>query len=560
VQKDFLYFKNRFIHHVGCLLILTIALSQDHEGWSFNQSIYEVNTRQFTHSGTFSEFETHLDRLQDLGVGILYFMPIHPIGIQNRLGSLGSPYSVRDYLDVNPEFGTLEEFVALVDSIHARGMYVIMDWVANHTAWDNPLTVSHPEWYVTDGQGNFIPPPGTGWSDVIQLNYGEQGLRDYMIQTMAYWITEVDIDGFRIDAVSFVPDNFWPGAIAQLKAIKPEILMLAEDDGTQYQNLGFDMTYAWGLYGFGNGVLQRMADGDDDAINLANYLNNELNYYSDQHYRMYFTSNHDENSWYGTVFERFGAAAEAFAVLTVTMNSMPLIYSGQEAGLDHSLAFFDKDEIVWQAHPFENMYSTLFHLKKENRALWNGSNGGLLQRITTTNNSRIFSFVRESEDDKVFAVFNLSASFTGATLIDTLFHGTYADVFSGDTTTFDETTTVTMPAWSYHIYEQITPDLSVDETPVQPIDFHLWQNYPNPFNPVTTIQYDIPFASHVKIAVFDITGRWVTTLVDERQISGENSVTWNGKDQSGENVSSGVYICRMDAGNSSTTRQMVLLR
>lgn len=359
MQKDFLYFKNRFIHHVGCLFILTIALSQDHEIWSYNQNIYEVNTRQFTHSGTFAEFEAHLDRLQDLGAGILYFMPIHPIGIQNRLGSLGSPYSVRDYLDVNPEFGTLEEFVALVDSIHARGMYVIMDWVANHTAWDNPLTVSHPEWYVTDGQGNFIPPPGTGWSDVIQLDYGEQGLRDYMIQTMAYWITEADIDGFRIDAVSFVPDNFWPGAIAQLKAIKPEILMLAEDDGTQYQSLGFDMTYAWGLYGFGNGVLQRMADGVDDAIDLANYLNNELNYYSDQHYRMYFTSNHDENSWYGTVFERFGAAAEAFAALTATMNSLPLIYGGQEAGLDQSLAFFDKDEIDWQAHPFENMYSTL---------------------------------------------------------------------------------------------------------------------------------------------------------------------------------------------------------
>ncbi len=144
------------------ILIPVILRGQDHHTWTYNKAIYEVNVRQYTAAGTFAAFETHLNRLKNLGVGILWFMPIHPIGVVNRLGSLGSYYSVKDYYGINPEFGTLDDFKALVDSIHSKGMYVIMDWVANHTSWDNDLTVSHPEWYVHDGNGNFVPPPGTG--------------------------------------------------------------------------------------------------------------------------------------------------------------------------------------------------------------------------------------------------------------------------------------------------------------------------------------------------------------------------------------------------------------
>ena len=546
-----------------CLILASLpnlAFSQGHADWSYHLNIYEVNTRQYTASGTFSEFATHLDRLQDMGVGIIWFMPVHPIGVQNRLGSLGSPYSVRDYLAVNPEFGTLDEFKALVDTIHAKGMYVIIDWVGNHTSWDNPLTVTHPEWYVTDGSGNFVPPPGTNWSDVIQLDHSQQGLRDYMIQAMLFWINEAGIDGFRCDAVSFMPGDFWSEAITALKAVKPDILMLAEDDGPQYQALGFDMSYAWGLHGFGNGVLKRIYNGTSNVSELGNYLNNELNTYGTNHYRMYFTSNHDENSWHGTVFEQFGAAAEIFAVLTGTINSMQLIYGGQEAGLNKRLLFFDKDQIIWQPHPFANIYRTLLHLKRENRALWNGSRGGLPQRVSTTNTQRIFAFVREKGDNKIFAVFNLGAGFNGATLLDTLYYGTYRDVFSGDTVTFGQSTNVTMPGWEYHIYQKINAvsGLPGDGGPVG--EFVLAQNYPNPFNPETVISYQLSVVSEVKLVIYDIQGQVVRTLHQRREAPGRYSVQWDGRDNAGRAVSSGVYIYRLETARQTSAHKMILLR
>ena len=390
------------------VLVPVIVFGQSHRDWSYNLCIYEVNVRQYTNSGTFAEFQTHLDRLQDLGVGILWLMPIHPIGIVNRLGTLGSYYSVKDFYDVNSEFGTIEEFKALVDSIHARGMYVLMDWVGNHTSWDNNLTITHPEWYITDGNGNFVPPPGTNWTDVIQLDYSQQGLRDYMIDAMKFWINEADVDGFRCDAISFMPLDFWETAISELKAVKPEIFMLAEDDGAQYASTGFDMSYAWGYHGFGTGILNNLVSGSNNANNLNGYANNENTFFPQSHYRMYFTSNHDENSWYGTVFEQFGNAAEAFLVLTSTFRSMPLIYSGEEAGLNRRLLFFDKDEINWQPHPFADIYSNLFNLKKVSKALWNGESGGQLQRILTTNNPAIFAFFREKENYRVLEIFNLT--------------------------------------------------------------------------------------------------------------------------------------------------------
>lgn len=346
-------------------LLPAISKAQSHQDWSYNLSVYEVNVRQYTAAGTFAAFETHLDRLQEMGAGILWFMPIHPIGQRNRLGSLGSYYSVRDYLGVNPEFGTLDDFKMLVQKIHDRGMYVIMDWVANHTSWDNPLTIEHPEWYVKDANGNFIPPPGTNWSDVIELNFAQQGLRNYMINAMKFWVEEVGVDGFRCDAVSFVPQDFWREAITQLKAVKPDIFMLAEGDGRAWHDAGFDMTFAWGLYGFGNGVLKRIVDRVDNAVSLNGYATAERTNYPASAYRLYFTSNHDENSWHGTTAELFGDAAEMFAVLTATFNGLPLIYSGQEAGLDKRLRFFDKDQILWRDHPNADLYKTLLHLKRQ---------------------------------------------------------------------------------------------------------------------------------------------------------------------------------------------------
>ncbi|MDO8548554.1 MAG: alpha-amylase family glycosyl hydrolase [Ignavibacteria bacterium] len=541
------------------------AFGQDHHDWSYNLCTYEVNVRQYTSTGTFAEFETHLDRLKDLGVGILWFMPIHPIGVQNRIGSLGSYYSVKDYYDVNPEFGTLDDFKALVDSVHEKGMYVLMDWVGNHTSWDNSLTITHPEWYVKDVNGNFIPPPGTNWSDVIQLDHSKPELREYMIDAMKFWINEADIDGFRCDAVSFMPLNFWTTAITELKNAKPGILMLAEGDGPQYQAAGFDMSYAWGLHGFGNGILINIVNGTNNANFVNSYSTQENTNYPAPHYRMYFTSNHDENSWYGTVYELFGDAAEVFAVFTSTFRSMPLIYSGQEAGLNKRLLFFDKDEIIWQPHPFAEMYRTLFHLKRENKALWNGNDGGQLQRVLTTNNPAIFAFIREKENHKVFEILNLTGQEKTVTLEGTLYPGNYRDAFTDDSILFSENAEVTLPAWDYKVYETGSGITGVENEKTVPEEFTLSQNYPNPFNPSTTIQFSIPQQAFVTLKVFDLLGREVAALVDEEKPAGSYEVDFSAKggSASGGNaisLSSGIYFYSLNAGNFTQTKKLMLLK
>ena len=532
-----------------------ILIGQSHNDWSYNLCIYEVNVRQYTNSGTFAEFAIHLNRLKGLGVGILWFMPIHPIGVVNRLGTLGSYYSVKDYYDVNSEFGTFDEFKELVDSIHAKGMYVLLDWVGNHTSWDNNLTVTHPEWYITDSNGNFVPPPGTNWTDVIQLDHSQQGLRDYMIDAMKFWINETGVDGFRCDAVSFMPIDFWMEAISELKSLKPEILMLAEDDGTQYQNVGFDMTYGWGYHGFGGGILNNLVSGTNNANTLRSYVNSENTNFDQSHYRMYFTSNHDENSWHGTVFEQFGNAAEQFLVLTSTFRSMPLIYSGEEAGLNHRLLFFDKDEIIWQSHPFADLYSALFNLKKVNKALWNGEEGGQLQRILTSDNPSIFAFIREEQNCRVFEIFNLTNQEKTFTLEGNFYTGNYRNAFSNDSIYFFENTQMTLPAWGYRVYE-FGSGIVLELDDVKPTyGFTLLQNHPNPFNSSTTIKFSVPQSGNVSIKVFDIRGGEIATLVDDYKQSGSYEISFNAS-----NLSSGIYFYRMVSRNFFETKKMLLLK
>lgn len=544
-----------FIAAILLQVVLTAtSLAQDHQDWSYNLAIYEVNVRQYTEAGTFTAFEAHLDRLQEMGVGILWFMPIHPIGKQNHLGSLGSYYSVRDYLDINPEFGTLNDFKKLVQEIHERGLYVIIDWVANHTAWDNPLTTVHPEWYSKDADGNFIAPPGTNWSDVIELDYSQQGLRDYMIEAMNFWVRDVGVDGFRCDAVSMVPKDFWQKAINELEAIKPDLFMLAEADGREWHTIGFDMTYGWGLYGFGSGVLKRIADGSNTAVNLNSYLMSETKTYAGGAYRMYFTSNHDENSWQGTPNELFGEAADAFAVLTATCNGMPLLYSGQEAGLDKRLLFFDKDQISWRDHENADLFAKLLHLKKENHALWNGEKGGLLQRVLTTNNADIFAFVREKEDDKVLAALNLSDQEQTVSLKGTSFIGSYCNVLAGDTVSLAAGAALTLPAWGYIVYEAISVNSGIGDKAV-PEKFSLGQNYPNPFNSVTRISYSLAAPSEARLTIFNLLGREVQSLAFDTTHAGTNEITFSAAD-----LPSGVYIYQLQASNHIEAKRMLLLR
>ncbi len=547
--------------YLSVLALLPLAVfSQSHQSWSYNKSIYEVNVRQYTEAGTFAAFETHLERLQDMGVGILWFMPIHPIGEKNRLGSLGSYYSVKDYLAVNPEFGEMDDFKALVARVHDMGMYVIIDWVANHTAWDNPLTLTHPDWYSTDADGNFIPPPGTNWSDVIDLDYSQPELRQYMIDAMKFWVEQADIDGFRCDAASWVPLDFWKDAIDELRALKPEIFMLAEADGQQFRNAGFDMTYAWGYHGFGNGILNRLTNGTNHAKELADFISVEQKKYPGAHYRMYFTSNHDENSWHGTVFEQFGCAAESFAVLTCLLNGMPLIYSGQEAGLDKRLLFFDKDQIEWQEHPFAAIYSTLLHLKQENKALWNGESGGKVQRVMTSNNEDLFAFWRKNDKDMVFALFNLSANPLDVAVDDSSVYGLYRGVFTDDSVTFDSQASVKLAGWDYKVFEKVIMPTGVKADKASGKGNAFSQSFPNPFNLNTEIRFYLPRDENITVAVYNSRGNLVKMLYSEFAPSGFHSIMWDSRNTAGEEMASGAYFYRILSQSCNMTGNMILVK
>ncbi|MEX0721901.1 MAG: alpha-amylase family glycosyl hydrolase [Balneolaceae bacterium] len=539
------------------LVLLTVsALGQTHQDWSYNLGIYEVNIRQYTGEGTFNAFtEQHLDRLEDLGVGILWIMPVNPIGQENRLGTLGSYYSVQDYKAVNPNFGTMEDFKMLVQEAHERDMYVILDWVANHTSWDNVLTEEHPEWYVKNNQGEFIPPPGTNWSDVIELDYSNQDLRDYMIETLKFWVDSTGVDGFRFDAVDFVPDDFWSDAVDSLKSQKPDIFLLAESDGKKWHDLGFDMTFGWGLYGFDNGVLLDVID-NSSVTSLSSYVAHQKSTYNGNDYRMYFTSNHDINSWEGTTLELFDSAAKPFAVLTATFNGMPLIYSGQEAGLNERLSFFDKDEINWKSHPNYSLYKTLLQLKKDNKALWNGYSENWLTRIFSNNNIKVFAYLRKMDGDRVFTILNLSNQELDVVLDGNAHLGTYKNVFEDEIITITNDTEISVPAWGFKIYQSGgSSTVSIDDQADIPSSTALHQNYPNPFNPTTNINYQVSKPGPVKLNVYDMLGKKVASLVSTTKPLGNYSIKFNG-----ENLSSGIYIYRLASEGTVITRKMILMK
>lgn len=524
---------------------------KSHEDWSQNLSLYEVNLRQYSDSGSFNDFSSHLDRLQEMGVGILWFMPIHPIGEQNRLGNLGSYYSVKDYLDVNPEHGTQDDFKALVQDIHSRGMYVIIDWVANHTSWDNVLTVEHPEWYSTNNQGQFVPPPGTNWSDVIELDYSKPDLRRYMIDAMKFWISEFGVDGFRFDAVSFVPTDFWTEANEELKTVKPDIFLLAEGDGPDWHSAGFDMTFGWGLYGFGGGVLKRIADGENTAGHLSSFIASEQRTYGTD-YRLYFTSNHDENSWHGTTSELFGHAVEVFSVISATIPGMPLIYSGQEAGLDKRLLFFDKDPIEWKEHSNTEIFTKLLAFKKRNQALWTGAAGGSLKRIRTSAGNSVYVFLREKERHRVLVAANLTDQSQDITFSGSSHFGEYENVFSEHSKSFESGTSLALSAWDYAVYESLA-DSDV-KTVTAPSLFELGQNYPNPFNPVTRIPFSLSQPSRVTLTLIDVSGSVVRKIQLGEKEPGSHTFRF---DASG--LTSGVYLYKLDSGAGSIFKRMLLL-
>ncbi len=417
-----------------------------HPEWSKNASIYEVNIRQYTPEGTFKAFQKHIPEIKKMGIEIIWIMPISPIGEKNRKGTLGSYYSVKDYRAVNPEFGTLDDFKNLVNEIHKQGMYVILDWVANHTSWDNVLTKTHPDFYKRDSLGNFVA-PAPDWTDVIALNYNNPGLWIYMENAMEYWVKESGIDGFRCDVADMVPTPFWNFVRKELEKIKP-VFMLAEAENPALQKHAFDMTYAWEFHN----ILKEIYKGKMTVTDLDKYYVREDEKYNPDAYRMIFTTNHDENSWNGTVFQRFGNAVKTFAALCGVVKGMPLVYSGQEAGMNKALRFFDKDTIEWKKSSFRDLYTKLIHLKLNNKALWNGISGGEMERVKTNNDDKIFSFIREKENNKIFAIFNLSAQNQNIKINDNKIEGTYKELFAAQNSSLTSEYNIELPAWGYKIF------------------------------------------------------------------------------------------------------------
>ncbi len=402
--------------------------------------IYEVNVRQFTEEGTFKALQSYLPQLKDLGVDILWFMPIHPIGKKNRKGTLGSYYSISDYRGVNPEFGTLEDFQQLVDEAHKLGMFVMLDWVAGHTAWDHPWISAHPEWYIKNDDGNIIP-PNPDWTDVAGLNFDNTEMLQALEDDMAYWVEEVGIDGYRCDAAYNISIPFWEKAIARLNAIKP-VVMLAESDGNHKGGYPlielFHMSYDWS----GHHKLNQVAQGKMNANDLEKHLLEVQENYSSEHAVMNFTSNHDENSWQGTVTERMGEARELMAALTYAMPGVPLIYSGQEYGLDKRLAFFEKDFIPKKESPFMNFYKTLNALKKRTTALDVGKHPASIA-ILETKNENVLAFSRYKANDSLFFIGNCSSL---PQTFQLNVEGTFSDVFGDGQRSISD---LSLAPWEY---------------------------------------------------------------------------------------------------------------
>jgi glycosidase len=418
-------------------------LKMRHVEWSRKANIYEVNMRQNTEAGTINAFREHLPRLKKMGVDILWIMPIQPIGEENRKGSLGSYYSVKDYTAVNPEFGTMEDFKAMVKEIHDLGMHVIIDWVANHSSWDNVWAKEHPEFYEKKEDGTFNSP--FDWTDVIAFDYNNPAMRDSMYKALEFWVKETDIDGYRCDVAGMVPTDFWNEARTRLDKIKPVFMLAEDEDNVSLVEYAFDMNYTWKMLHLMNDI----AKGEKGVSEIWKNLEWSAETFPSDTYRMYFTTNHDENSWNGTTKERLGDGAQAFAVLTYVLPGMPLVYSGQEAGNDKRLRFFDKDTIDWSRLPLESFYTKLNAMKKENKALWNGVAGGPILDITNGKNDKVFACERHKDGNRVVAVINLSDKQQMLTLNEDANTGEFEELFTGKKVFIEKGQQFVLEPWDY---------------------------------------------------------------------------------------------------------------
>lgn len=414
-----------------------------HPDWAYNATIYELNTRQFTPEGTFAAAEAELPTLKALGIDIIWVMPIQPIGEIGRKGTLGSYYAVKDYCAFNPEFGTREDFVSFLNTAHDLGMSVILDWVANHTSPDNAWTNNY-DWHYRDSLGNLMVQ--YDWTDIAKLNYENQDMRNEMLKSMRWWLDSIGIDGFRCDVAMEVPTDFWEWAFDSLRVDYPNLFTLAEAEKPELNQKAFDMYFGWDLHHLMNDVAQSKKTVED----LWDYFAKADTVFPDYAIRMNFTSNHDENSWNGTEFERMGKASAAMAAFTYIVPGMPLIYTGQEYANNHRLAFFDKDVIERNHTPEFAMYQDLNQVRKDNPVLWSNELGAPMQRLACDNPS-IFACVRTNGDNTVIGIFNFSAQKQSFTLQTETLEGDYTCI-CGMPVHLGAADHITLKPWEWLIY------------------------------------------------------------------------------------------------------------
>lgn len=421
-----------------------------HPEWSYSAVLYELNIRQFTPEGTLNAAIERLPFLRSIGIDVIWLMPIYPIGVEGRKGTLGSYYSISDYKGVNPEFGTADDFRAFVSAAHAMGIKVLLDWVANHTARDARWITERPaDWYERDEQGVAKVP--WDWTDTAKLNYANHDVWLGEIDAMRYWVEEFGVDGFRCDMAMLVPIEFWQEASEELHKIKSDIFMLAEAEEDNLFDRAFNMSYQWNVHH----IMVDIAKGARRVWDLRNAIHAERQRYPREAMRMSFTSNHDENSWSGSEQSRFGASLEVMTALTFLMPStMPLIYTGQEVGYDHSFEFFERDAIpaeLYRENRTTELYRRLIALKHKERALDAGERGGDMIEIDNNAKDCMITLVREVGDSRVVAILNLSPYTIHADFNTGIYAGTYRDALSGERVELAEHVERDIAPWHYQI-------------------------------------------------------------------------------------------------------------
>ena len=426
--------------------------------------IYEANIRQYSPEGTFEAFTKDIPQLKELGVKVIWLMPVFPISETKRKATggedskfatdfpeaeqskyLGSYYAVSDFTKINPEFGTISDFRALVNTAHDNGIYVILDWVPNHTGWDHVWLKNHPDYYTQNDKGEVMHPEDTDWTDVADLNYDNQEMRKEMIEDMSYWLTKEGVDGFRCDVAGSVPTNFWEQAIPELRA-KKDIFMLAEAWEPELLKKGlFDMAYAWD----GHHAMNKIAKGEEKVTAFSEYMKKRMDTYEANDILMNFVTNHDENSWNGTLNERMGNASEAMTALSYLTPGMPLIYSGQEYDLDHKLLFFEKDSFPHTKGKMWPVLEKLGKLKSTSSALNGGKEAALYEEIDVANKN-ILAFKRSKNGSDLIYLANLSSI---KQVFNLELEGTYLDYMVNKTIECKLGDTITLEPWDYKILE-----------------------------------------------------------------------------------------------------------